>query len=92
MNNQVEGRNLKFTKLVGKHHPNIFKFEQAATGMKIAQHDATMPPPQKKWKYLFVNQHLAQFKQEYVIGERSVLRFLLAAGHLLKLQWRVIYD
>ena len=33
----VEGWNLKFTKLVGKHHPNIFNFvegtrkEQAAT-------------------------------------------------------------
>ena len=41
--NHVEGWNLKFTKLVRKHHPNIFEFvdsmrkEQAARELKAAQ-------------------------------------------------------
>ena len=41
-NTHVEGWNLKFTKLVGEHHPNIFKSlevmrkEQAATELKLA--------------------------------------------------------
>ena len=60
--------------------------EQAATELKLAQHDAAIPPPQRKRKYRIVNQHLAQLKQEYVMGERSVLSFQLAAGHLAKLE------
>ena len=80
---------------MGKHHPNIFEFaeamrkEQAATELKLAQHDAAIQPPHKKRKYQIVNQHLTQYKQEYVMGERSVLictSFLLADGHLLKLE------
>ena len=87
----LNASSLKFTKLVGKHHPNIFEFmeamtkEQAVKELKPAQHNATIPPPQKK-KYQTVNQRLPQFKQEYVMGERSVLSFLLADGHLLKLE------
>ena len=88
----MEGWNLKFTKLVGKAHPNIFEFvtgirkEQAATELKIAQNDVAMPPPAKKRKYQIINQRLAKFKSEYAQGERSLLRFLHAAGHLLKLE------
>ena len=88
----INASSLKFTKLVGKHHPNVFEFvegmrkEQAATELKLAQHNAAIPPPQKMRKYWVVNQRLAQFKQEYVMGERSVLSFLLADGHLLKLE------
>ena len=59
-----------------------FRKEQAATELKTAQHDAAVQPAQKKMKYIVVNQRLAQFKQEYVNGER----FLHAAGHLLKLE------
>ena len=83
---------MKYTKRVGKQHPNIFEFveamrnEQAVTEMKLAQHDAAIPPPQKKRKYWIVNQRLAQFKQEYVTREISVLSFMLAVGHLLKLE------
>ena len=86
-NNHVEGWNLTFTKLVGKHHSNnIFECVEATRKLKLAQHDAAIPPPppQKKRKYWIVNQRLAQFKQEYVMGDISVLSFLLAAGHLLK--------
>ena len=73
-NNNVEGWNSKFSKLVRKHHPNIFEFvdairkEQAATELKTAQHDAAVQPARKKKKYIvvtLVNQRLAQFKQEY---------------------------
>ena len=83
---------LKFTKLMCKHRPNIFEFveamrkDQAATELKLAQHDAAIQPSQKKRKYWIVNQRLAQFKHEYVTRERSVLSFLFAAGHLLKLK------
>ena len=83
-NNNVEGWNSKFSKLVRKHHPNIFEFvdairkEQAATELKTAQHDAAVQPARKK--------KIAQVKQEYAKGERSLLRFLYAAGHLLKLE------
>ena len=144
-NNNVEGWNSKCSKLVRKHHPNIFEFvdairkEQAATELKT-QHDAAVQPARKKKKYIVVNQRLAQFKQElktqqdaavqparnkskyivvnqrlaqfkqelktqqdaavqpartkkiaqfkqeYAKGERSLLRFLYAAGHLLKLE------
>ena len=82
---------LEVHKTCGETSPNIFKFvevmrkEQAATELKLSQHDAAIPPPpQKKRKYRIANQCLAQFKQEYVMGERSVLSFLLVAGHLLK--------
>ena len=90
-NNNVEGWNSKFSKLARKHHNNIFEFvdairtEQAATELKTAQHDAAVQPARKKKKYIVVNQRLAQFKQEYSNGERSLLRFLHATGHLLKL-------
>ena len=57
--------------------------EQAATELMLAQHDAAIPPPQKKRKYRIVNQHLAMFKQVHVMGERSVLSFLLGDVHLL---------
>ena len=73
---------------MGKHHPNIFEFveatrkEQAATELKLAQHDAVIQPPQNKRKYQIVNKRLAQFKQEYVMEERFVLSFLFAAGQL----------
>ena len=70
---------------MGKHHPNIFEFVEA-TRKEQAQHDVALPPPQKKRKYQIVNQRLAQFKQQYVMGERSVMSFLIAAGHLLKLE------
>ena len=91
-NNNVEIWNLKFSKLVRKLHHNILEFvdairkEQAATELKTAQHHAAVQPARKKKKYIVVNQRLAQFKQEYVNGERSLLRFLHAAGHLLKLE------
>ena len=70
-NNNVEGWNSKFSKLVRKHHPNMFEFvdtirkEQAATELKTAQHDAAVQPSRNKKKYIVVNQRLAQFKQEY---------------------------
>ena len=70
-NNHVEGWNSKFMKVSGKHHPNIFQFvdalkrEQAATELKVAQHDAAILPPQKKKKHTVMDQHLAVFKQEY---------------------------
>ena len=79
-NNNVEGWNSKFSKLVRKHHPNIFEFvdairkEQAATELKT-RHDVAIQPARKK--------KIAQFKQEYAKGERSLLRFLYAAGYLL---------
>ena len=79
-------------KVVGKHHPNIFQFvdafkrEQAATELKVAQHDAAILPPQKKKKHIVTDQRLAVVKQEYDSGRRAVLNFLLAAGHLLKLE------
>ena len=66
-NNNVEGWNSKFSKLVRKHHHNIFEFvdairkEQAATQLKTAQHDAVVQPARKKKKYI-----VAQCKQEYV--------------------------
>ncbi len=83
---------MKFSKLVRKHHPNIFEFldavrkEQAATELKTAKHDAAVQPAQKKKKYIVVNQRIAQFKQEYANGERSLLRCMHAARHLLKLE------
>ena len=40
INNYVEGWNSKFTKVVGKHHPNIFQ-------LAIAKHDAILPPHNK---------------------------------------------
>ena len=79
-------------KVVGKHHPNIFQFvdalkrEQAATELKGAQHDVAILPPQKKTKHIVMNQCLAVFKQEHGSGRRSVLSFLRAAGHLMKLE------
>ncbi|KAI0232130.1 hypothetical protein LSAT2_017539, partial [Lamellibrachia satsuma] len=48
--------------------------EQAATKLKPAQHDAAIPPPQKKRKYRVVNQRLAQFKQE-LAGDRHTVTF-----------------
>ena len=77
-------------KVVGKHHPNIFQFvdalkrEQAATELKVAQHDAAILPPQKKKNHIVTYLHLAVLKQEYDSGRRAVLSFLRAAGHLLK--------
>ena len=68
-NNHVEGWNSKFMKVVGKHHPNIFQFvdalkrEQAATELKVAQHDAAILPPQKKRKHIVTDQRLAVLKQ-----------------------------
>ena len=71
---------------MGKHHPNIFESvevtrkDQAATELKLAQRHAAIQPPQKKRKYRIVNQCLAQFKQEYVMGKDlylSVLFFCL---------------
>ena len=47
----------------------VVRNEQAATEPKIA-HDAAIPAPQKKRRYCIVNQRLAQFKQEYVCGDR----------------------
>ena len=64
----------------------IAQFKQE---LKTAQHDAAVQPARKKKKYIVVNQRLAQFKQEYANGERSLLRFLHAAGHLLKLEYTV---
>ena len=75
---------------LGKHHPYIFLFvdalkrEQAATELKVAQHDATILPPQKQ-KHIVTDQHLAVLKQEYDSGHRAVISFLRVAGHLLKL-------
>jgi hypothetical protein len=61
------------------------KKEQAATQLKVAQHDVAMPPPAKKRKYRIVNERLAKFKQDYAQGQKSALQFLRVAGHLLKL-------
>ncbi|KAK2192012.1 hypothetical protein NP493_41g06047 [Ridgeia piscesae] len=90
-NNHVEGWNSRLMKVAGKHHPNIVQFvyalkrEQAATQLKVAQHDAAMLPPQKK-KNIVMGQHLAVFKQEYGSGCKAVLSFLGEAGHLIKLE------
>ena len=54
-----------------RNGPNGNKYwkDQAATELKLAHHDAALPPPQKKRKYQIVNQCLAQHKQEYVMGK-----------------------
>ena len=81
----VEESAEKFSKLVPKLHDNILEFvdairkEQAATELKTAQHDAAVQPARKKKKYIVVNQRLAQFKQKYANGERSLLRVMHAA-------------
>ena len=48
---------------------NKYRKEQAATELKLAQHDAAIQPSQKKRKYQIVNQRLAQHKQECVMGK-----------------------
>jgi len=66
--------------MVEKNHSHIFPFmdalkrEQAASELKVAQHDTAILPQQKKKK------------QEYGSGHRAVLNFLRAAGLLLKLE------
>ena len=71
---------------------NIFEFvaavrkEQENTELKIAQQEVALPPPAKKRRYQDINRRLAQFKQQYADGQKSVLDFLRAVGHLLKLE------
>ena len=90
-NNHVEGWNLKFSKVLGKHHPSIFEFintikkEQSATDLKIAHQNVAIAPPPKKRKYRIINEGLSQYKQDYALGRKSLKEFLCAVGHLIKL-------
>ncbi|KAI0233106.1 hypothetical protein LSAT2_016621 [Lamellibrachia satsuma] len=48
---------------------NKYRTERAAAELKLAHHDAAIPPPQEKRKYQIVNQRLAQHKQECGMGK-----------------------
>ena len=57
-NNHVEGWKSKFTKLVGKHHPNICEFVEAATELTTAhcaQQGIAVPAAQRKTRYMSVS-------------------------------------
>lgn len=81
-NNQTEGWNHRFSKLVNRSHPSIWlliekmRLELGVDEVKIGQRDIGQPPAKKKKMYVDMQEKLKKICEEYNNNERSIENFL----------------
>ena len=75
MNNHLEGWHSKLKKVVGKAHPNvfeivcIFKMEQAAVEVSLAQLQAGAHPPPRSRATVEKDKKIAELKRKFASNE-----------------------
>ena len=91
-NNHIEGWHSKLKKVVGKAHPNvfelvrIFKIEQAATSVKLAQLAAgARPPSQARWT-IEKNKNIEELKTQFSNNTISLEQYLRGLSSLTNLR------
>jgi len=81
-NNQTEGWNHRFSKLVNRSHPSIWlliekmRLELGVDEVKIGQRDIGQPLAKKKKMYIGMQEKLKKICEEYKNNERSIENFL----------------
>jgi hypothetical protein len=88
-NNNVEGWNSRFSKLVARHHPDLWRFltalikEQQHTKLLIIQLDGGQQVNQQNPKYKKVNARIDEIKTQFATQLIDVPHFLAALAHVL---------
>ena len=87
--NHLEGWHNKLSSFIGCRHPNIYQLlelitkEQATTEVLLVQLEAGSQPPQRKRKYVALDQRLDQVTQQYINGEKTIDEYIRAVAYNL---------